>query len=277
MATESSQEAVAIARDASYVHGRYRSFEFASFEARGGRVLALVAAGAAPVRDALLAIGGLVRPTSGSLAVLGVELGAGAALPGDGSLAGRARSLLRSARRERLPRGAVGLGVVTGLFGVPSEITVGACVRRELSLRTVRREGASASDAATLDHLAAFGLATHVDRTVSGLDADARARLSAALAFAGAPRVACIDLSDPFCCGLSLDQARALISDLHGIAARRGTACIVGVTDPEAARAADERCALDMNSAEALACEAGEASILGIDHEEVAAHGDAAR
>ena len=61
-------EGVVMARDASYVRRGYRSFEHADFEARAGRVTALLSVEAAPVRDILLTIAGVVRRRRGRCA-----------------------------------------------------------------------------------------------------------------------------------------------------------------------------------------------------------------
>lgn len=249
MAGVQEPEVVVAAHDASYVHGSYRSFEFASFDAVLGCTTALVAQDGALARDLLLAIAGLVRPTSGSLAVLGVEL-ADASAPIDSTgVLGRFRRDFSSLRRERLPRGSVGIGVVSGLFEVAESLTVEDCVRREFELR---RRGTDAARVDALDHLAVFGLATHADRPVCELDADARARLSAALACVGYPRVACVDLSDPFCRGFDVGRGVLLARDLNDIARAHDVALMVGTCEPRLAAVLDDACPLDMESADAL-------------------------
>ncbi|HJA01503.1 MAG TPA: hypothetical protein H9801_08290, partial [Candidatus Collinsella stercoripullorum] len=102
-----SADPVVVCRDAAYApRGGYRSFEFASFEAAPGAVTALLSADPSCARDLGLAVAGLVRPTSGSLRVRGVELA-------------RARG-----RGARLPRGSVGIGFVTGVAEVDGTLTV---------------------------------------------------------------------------------------------------------------------------------------------------------
>lgn len=224
-----SADPVVVCRDATYApRGGYRSFEFASFEAAPGAVTALLSADPACARDLGLAVAGLVRPTSGSLRVRGVELA-------------RARS-----RGARLPRGSVGIGFVTGAAEVDGTLTVEEAVARELAWR-------GAADADVLVYLGEHGLATHADRRLDLLDARSRARLSGALALAAAPAVAVVDLGDPFVQGLSARDAELTVSAWRRVARARGCAVIACTPEPAAARAADAAVALDIPSAEALA------------------------
>lgn len=233
-----STEAVVAACDASYTVSGYRSFEFATFEVAAGEARVLVAAEHAPVRDMLLACAGLVRPTAGSLKVCGREL---------------ARSQGATARGMRgrcgagLPRGAAGLGVFERVAAAPLELTVEETVAREARLRARR----SAKDD-TLSFLAELGLATCAEQRVESLEPDARARFSLALALAGAPQVAAVDLADPFLAGLSLAGARACIDAAVRYAAARGVAVVLGTTEPQAAAGAAGVVPLDIPSAEAL-------------------------
>lgn len=249
MAGVQESEVVVAAREASYAHGGYRSFEFVSFDAVRGRAMALVAQDGILARDLLLAIAGLVRPTSGSLAVLGVELADAVSPAGNDGVLGRMRRGFSSLRRERLPRGSVGMGIISGLFEVAESLTVEDCMRQEFELRTRGNDDMSAD---VLDHLAIFGLATHADRPVCGLDADARSRLSAALACVGYPRIACIDLSDPFCRGFDVERGVLLARDLNDIARAHAMALMVGTYEPRLAAALDDACPLDMECADAL-------------------------
>ena len=66
-------QALVVARDAGMRRRRARSFEFVTFEARSGEVLALVGEERPPLRDLVYALAGLVMPTEGSLAVCGEE------------------------------------------------------------------------------------------------------------------------------------------------------------------------------------------------------------
>lgn len=262
----------------------------------------------APARDVLLAVAGLVRPTSGSLVVCGAELAGGAPASG---LAALRRAF---APRERLPRAHVGLGVFERVAEVSGAWTVEEAVAREARLRAhrggaARVRGAAgtngsscAGDAADLaagvtedgaEHaaacspecepaadatgkrdakqspfgagsrasdvlpfLAALGLATASEQEIDRLNPAQRARLSAALALAGAPRVAVIDLTDPFVAGLSVADARALVADVWARGERQGTATLIAMSDPACAHAADELgcpvTALDISAAEAL-------------------------
>lgn len=223
-----SVEPVVVARDATYAHKGYRSYEFASFEALPGQVTALLSSEHGPVRDLLLSVAGLVRPTSGSLSVLGCEL-AGR------RLGARSMSL-----------GRVRLGVVTGLADVADVLTVEEAVSREASL-------AGSSDAEdVLEYLARFRIATHAGERISQLGPMSRARLSAALALCGSPRAAAVDLADAFVSGLSASDAAAVVSELGPVADERGCAVIVGTTEPSCARAAGAAYALDMRSSEEL-------------------------
>ena len=262
----------------------------------------------ASARDVLLAVAGLVRPTSGSLVVCGAELAGGAPASG---LAALRRAF---APRERLPRAQVGLGVFERVAEVSGAWTVEEAVAREARLRAHRggaarvRGAADASglsragDAADLaagvteggaEHvaacspecepaadatgkrdakqspfgagsrasdvlpfLAALGLATASEQEIDRLNPAQRARLSAALALAGAPRVAVIDLTDSFVAGLSVADARALVADVWARGERQGTATLIAMSDPACAHAADELgcpvTALDISAAEAL-------------------------
>lgn len=228
-------DAVVVARDASYAPQGYRSFEFASLSACRGEVLAAVSCGQASGRDLLLAVAGLVRPTAGSLAVAGVELAAPVSR----------RHRLRPS--ERLQRGTVGIGVVTGLLDVDERQTVEEAVRREAGLR-----GGAADEDAVLDLLAELGLATHVDQRLYQLEPAARLRLTLALACAGGVQVAVCDLDDPFVGGASADEARSAIGAVREFALRHGTCVIVATHEP--VLALDVRAvALDIEAAEALA------------------------
>ena len=262
----------------------------------------------APARDVLLAVTGLVKPTSGSLVVCGVELAGGAPASG---LAALRRAF---ASRERLPRAQVGLGVFERVAEVSGAWTVEEAVAREARLRAHRGDSASmrgaadangssracdaadlaagvaegaaehaaafspecepAADAAgkhdakqspfgagsrasdVLPFLAALGLATSSEQEIDRLNPAQRARFSAALALAGAPRVAVIDLTDPFVTGLSAADASMLVEDARSVAARMGTAVLVATSEPACACAAEafgcSACALDIPAAEAL-------------------------
>lgn len=258
----------------------------------------------APARDVLLAVTGLVKPTSGSLVVCGVELAGGAPASG---LAALRRAF---APRERLPRAQVGLGVFERVAEVSGAWTVEEAVAREARLRAHRGGAARVRDAAgtngssragyaadlaagVADHaavcspecepaadatgkrdakqspfgagsrasdvlpfLAALGLATASEQEINRLNPAQRARLSAALALAGAPRVAVIDLTDPFVTGLSAADASMLVEDVCSVAVRMGTAVLVATSEPACACAAEafgcSACALDIPAAEAL-------------------------
>lgn len=293
-----------VAHDVSYRSGAYRSFEFSSFEVSPGEVCMLLSTDHAPARDVLLAVIGLVKPTSGSLVVCGVELAGGAPASG---LAALRRAF---APRERLPRAQVGLGVFERVAEVSGAWTVEEAVAREARLRAHRGGAARVRDAAdangsshagdavdlaagvaehaaafspecepavdaagkrdakqspfgagsrasdVLPFLAALGLATASEQEIDRLNPAQRARLSAALALAGAPRVAVIDLTDPFVTGLSAADASMLVEDVRSVAARMGTAVLVATSEPACACAAEafgcSACALDIPAAEAL-------------------------
>ena len=283
---------VIVARDVSYQSGVYRSFEFVSFEVAPGETNVLLSTEHAPARDVLLAVAGLVRPTSGSLVVCGVELAGGAS-------AGRLVALRRVFNpRERLPRAQVGLGVFERVAEVSGAWTVEEAVAREVRLRA-RRGGAAcvgdvtgvtddvtehvasrapgcevATDAAgkrdakqnsssaesrstdILPFLASLGLATASEQGIDRLNPAQRARLSAALALAGAPSIAVIDLTDPFVAGLAVDDVRALVADVQARGERQGSATLIAMSDPACAHAAEELgrpvTALDISASEAL-------------------------
>ncbi|WP_288736888.1 hypothetical protein [uncultured Enorma sp.] len=216
------------AHDISYVRHTYRSFEFASFEARAGEVLALLSSTHEAARDALLAVAGLVRPTSGSLEVLGAALPARGGLRASGAVSAR-----------------VGLGVFERVAPVEEGLTV-----EELAAQEARLHRAAPD---VLPLLAAVGAATHAGDPVRRLGSEPRARLSAALALAAGARLALIDLTDPFVNGLSAESSRALMADLRRYAAEHGVAAIVATGEVTCARAADAACALDFDAAEELA------------------------
>lgn len=262
----------------------------------------------APARDVLLAVIGLVKPTSGSLVVCGVELAGGAPASG---LAALRRAF---APRERLPRAQVGLGVFERVAEVSGAWTVEEAVAREARLRAHRGGAARVRDAAdangsshagdavdlaagvaegaaehaaafspecepavdaagkrdakqspfgagsrasdVLPFLAALGLATASEQEIDRLNPAQRARFSAVLALAGAPRVAVIDLTDPFVTGLSAADASMLVEDVRSVAVRMGTAVLIATSEPACACAAEafgcSACALDIPAAEAL-------------------------
>lgn len=213
-------------RDASYTKPGYRSFEFASFEVGAGQVCCVCAGRREPVRDLLLALAGAVRLTHGEILFPQAE--------GCGDLPSR-----------RVAASGVGLCVVSTYCDVDAYRTVEEAVRHEHAACGERR---SAWDA--LEFLAAFGLATHADRRVDLLEPDARARLSAALSHVGEPAVSVVDLTDPFCCGLTEREAEALISDLRAIARRDGACFVLGTGDPFLLKFSDVPVALDVASLE---------------------------
>ena len=115
-----NEQPVVRAHDISYSKRSYRSFEFASFSVGAGEVLAVLSSSHAPARDLLLAIAGLVRPTSGTLVVAGTDLTAARTLPfGLGT---------------RLSRTTAGLGVFEHVAPVQSVCTVEEAVAREMRL-----------------------------------------------------------------------------------------------------------------------------------------------
>lgn len=267
---------VIVAHDVSYQRGAYRSFEFASFKAAPGALHVLLSTEHAPARDLLLAVAGLVRPTSGSLVVCGAELAAPAQARGLSAL----RRVL--APYERLPRGAVGLGVFERVAEVSGAWTVEEAVAREVRLRgrgaaaAVRGVASDGPDAAAGKHaasrglaaggasdladvlpfLASLGLATASEQEIDRLGPAQRGRLSTALALAGAPQAAVIDLADPFVAGLSAADAQDLIADIRAAAEQSGTAVLVATGEPACAVAAEQLgcdvTATDISAAEAL-------------------------
>lgn len=237
-------DVVVTARDASYVRADYRSFEFVGFEARAGEVTALLGADDHAGRDLLLAIAGMVRPTAGSLAVMGVELAVPAPVGSTLAPFTRVRRALSSRTSARLPRGAVGVGVVSGLLDVDMAAAVEDVIARQVSL--MARGGHASGD--VLDFLGSVGLATVADASVESLAAPHRARLSAALALAGGPAVAVIDLADPFCAGLSAADGAKLVRDLRVVSRATGAAVIVFTADAAIAQAADASFPLDADA-----------------------------
>lgn len=229
---------------ASYVRGGYRSFEFADVSARAGQVTALLSSECAFARDLLLAVAGAVRPTSGSMAVGDASFVASA---GAGTL--HAVVTWSGFQRRLHVAGAVGLGVFTGLTEVDSALTVEEAVACELGCR----RGIHAEAPDVLDFLATLGLATYTDQRIERLLPAARARLSAALALASAPRVAVVDLRDSFCAGLTADEELAVVRELRDIARTTGAAIMVSCTEASSSAAADAVFALDIATSETLA------------------------
>lgn len=236
---------VIVARDVSYHMRAYRSFEFVSFEVAAGELHAALSTEHAAARDMLLAVAGLVQPTAGSLTVGGVELAAPAHRGGAAGL----RRLFGA--RERLPRGAVGLGVFEHVAPVAEQLTVEEAVSHEAGLRGQAASLRRVPD--VLAYLASLGLATVSEQQILRLEPALRARLSIALACAGAPCAAVVDLTDPFVAGLSAPDAAALMADARAVAQELGTALLVATSEVACARATDAATALDIPAAEALA------------------------
>lgn len=235
-ATAPTRPPVVIARDASYRATGYRSFEYASFEAYASDAVALVSTEVAAARDLALACAGVIRPTSGSLVVDGVELARGP----------------RRLRRAALPRGFAGVGVFSGLFDMDAALTTEQAIRRELGVRRDRT-----SDA--LEYLSGFGLATHAGRCISDLEPAARVRLSLALACAGGVRLAVADLSDRFCDGASLEDVRKALVLLRRSCAERDLCALVATGEPALADAFGLAYPLDLSAAERMRAQ-GEAA-----------------
>lgn len=234
------------AHDASYVYRDYRSFEFMTFSAEAGTVHALLCSEHVPARDALLAIAGIVQPTSGSLVVCDTEL-AFPAQPSRRRLGGH-----RPSRgRARLPHAAVGLGIFTGVAPVARHMTVEESVTHEAALR-----GSGGRD--VLTYLAELNLATMAEQWIDDLDALGVARLSAALALAGEPKAAVIDLTDEALTALPAAAAAELVCDVGVCARRMGCAAVVATSEVSCARAADAVTPLDIASAEQLAASGNE-------------------
>lgn len=217
------------AHDISYRKRSYRSFEFASFEVRAGEVLALLAASHAPARDVLLAVAGLVRPTSGTIEVA----------------CGEAASTRRPRGASRGTSARVGLGVFERVAPVSESLSTEELVQSELRVR------GGSGDA--LELLAAMGAATQAGEQVARLEPGARARLSAALALAGDPAAAVIDLTDPFVNGVSTDTMVALMNDVKRYALERGIAVIVATSESRCAQVATRAVPLDISAADEFA------------------------
>lgn len=234
------------ARGASYAKPGYPSFEFADFEVRAGEVTAVLASTRPAARDLLLAVAGVLRPTSGALTVCGVELTGAVA---DRGLRGRLAGLRRPLR---LGRGIVGLGAVSGLAVPEDALTVEEVVARELARAGAAYGADRCRLGRVLDYLGRFQLATRVDVRVGALPPLDRARLSAALAFTCKPQVACIDAGDPFCAGMSAGQDVRFVRELSPLATAFGAAVLVATNEPSAAAASDAAVALDVDAGEAL-------------------------
>ena len=138
---------------------------------------------------------------------------------------------------------AVGLGVFSDVADVDGVLTVEEVVAREL-----REPGAGD----ILAYLARHNLATHADQRVDRLDAGARARLSIALAFAGGPEAAVVDLRDPFCYGLTAAEEVEVVRELCVLARATRTAVAVAVAEPTSCDSVDAAIPLDIAATEAL-------------------------
>ncbi len=228
---DAAGDALVVAHDASYCVRGYRSFEFASFSARAGEVLALFGTDRVAARDMALACAGLVRPTAGALSVAGVDV----------------------AGRARLAAGIAGVGVFSGFVDADGSLIVEECVGHELRLRR-------AAGVDVLEYLAEFGLATQAEQRVDMLAPAARAQLSAALACAGGVRIAALDLDDPFVDGLSTRDARLVVTLAQRYARAHRVCVVVATREPAVACAADAVVALDIPAAEALACQTAASS-----------------
>ena len=201
--------------DASYAVRDYRSFEFVSFEVKAGQVAVAAAHEHAPVRDLLLCAAGLVRPSLGTVCVEGRALKYGPF--------GR--------------HAAAGLGVFSGVADADMHLTVEEALRREL--------GPAASEDAVLAHLADWRIATHADRRLERLEPLARAYFSVCLAAAVPASVAVADLADPFCRGLTVEEAREVATRARELACRDASCFVFGVSDPATFDAADVAIPLD--------------------------------
>ncbi len=247
-APEAREAPAVAARDVSYTHRGYRSFEFATFDAAYGCCTALLAHEHACERDLLLAIAGAVKPSAGSLVVAGEERAA------------RRRAQLR----RRCP---VGMGVLHGVLDQDLGQTVEEAVAHALRL--------SRAETDPLEHLARFEIATFAAQRIGQIPAAARARLSCALALAAPCDIAVVDLADPFVAGLSVSEGEMLVRLLAALAHQAGAAIMVGTTEPVLARAADTAFALDIESAEVLG--RGTASCVVVASHAVPSGGDDAR
>lgn len=238
-AAGSGGASVVEARDLCIARGGVRTCEFATFDAYPGEVVALAAAEVPPVRDALLAVAGLIAPAEGSLSVAGIEL---AARP--------ARGPMRL--RPRLPRGTVGVGVIAGVCDAVSTETVEDALVREFSYWGRPAVAPAEDGEGVVDYLGRFELAGDIGRSVGSLDPARCARLSAALAFVCRPVAAVVDLTDTFVRGLSAEDAAAFVQLLARIAGAEGAAVLVGTTDVALAQRAGRAFALDIDTAELL-------------------------
>lgn len=222
---EHERQARIDAVDAGYTARGHRSFEFASLEVPAGTLCALLSEDAEPARDLALAIGGHLVPTSGSLAIDGVDITGGG----------------------RLSRGVCGIGIFSEFYPVDLKLTVDELVSREMRLRL----GAHGAPD-VLEYLACFGVATRAEQRADDIDAASRARLSGALACAGEVRVAALDISDACLRGLSAADACEVMAAIASFSHKSGCTVAVATSDPVVAAAADMACPLDIPSAEAL-------------------------
>ena len=209
------------AADLGYANGAYRSFEHVDLTVEAGSVHALAGSGHA-ARDLLLACAGLVRPSSGVLEVAGVDV----------------------RRAPRAVRRVARCGFVPGVSEPDPRSTVSEACAYEFALLGVR-----ASDLDVLEHLGAWRLATYADERVGLLSEPVLVRLGAALAAAGAPRLAVVPEADTFG---SLEDARLLASCMRAAAAVSGTAFLYAAAEPRAALMADAVTPLTIDDAEAL-------------------------
>ncbi|MDY2776931.1 MAG: hypothetical protein SOU51_00925 [Collinsella sp.] len=215
---QAPDQIVVSVRDATYRRGAYRSFAHVSLDLRRGIPLALLSFSPAPVRDLLLALVGVVEPTSGSCVL---HIPRGGLLHGTGA----------------------GIGVVSGIWEPDPSWTVG---------EALRREPASSDEVDDLEFLALLSLATEFDRRIGDLDPAARGRFSAALALRSARSIAAVDLTDPFIAGIPFEDLLALMGDIVALSVELDIPCVVGTSEPRAAVLAPSAHPLDIPEAEAL-------------------------
>lgn len=172
-------------------------------------------------KSSLLYLLGLIdRPTTGSLALEGVEI---AALDGD------ARAQLRLER----------FGFVFQFHFLLPEFT--ALENVLIPLRRLGRLDLAAARTRAMDLLEQFGLSAKVDRTPDRISGGERQRVAIARALANDPTLI---LADEPTGDLDSANSRAVIDLFRSLAHREGRSVVCVTHDPEIARRADRRVAM---------------------------------
>jgi len=185
-----------------------------SLEVRAGELLVVTGPSGAGKTTLLNMLGTLDRPTSGSVAIGGVDVA---------SLDQRALATLR---RDRL-------GFVFQSFGLIETLTAAENV--EVPLR-LRREQASVRDARVAEVLALVGLEDHARQRVDELSGGQQQRVGIARALAAGPSLL---FADEPTGQLDSGNAQVVIDLVRGLVRTQGIAAVVATHDPMIVERAD--------------------------------------